>query len=393
MSYIIIYYSICFFVIVFIYWFLVPEKWRSLFLLLCSLIFISIFSIIYTFYFILLSVLVYWAGILIKKKVEKKRVIFTVTLVVLIGNLLLHKYFFMTIPESTPPLLNQATKILWPLGISYITFRLIHYIAELYWRSMPSSSFVNFALYVIFFPTFLAGPVERFQKFHAQTIKKMCIDITEMNYGLVRILFGIIKKALIADNLNILIMPVLHSPKTFTLSAVILSVYGLAIQIYMDFSAYSDMAIGAARLFGYKIVENFNYPYFKKNIALFWRSWHISVYSWIRDYFFFPLFGTHSSHFKLYFGIMVTMIVFHLWHIPSIGFFILGMYHGIGLISWRLFQEAQKNYPSLRSLVSHKWLNPFSTVLTVSFFSFGLLFFRMNLNEVICIIQKIAGVK
>jgi D-alanyl-lipoteichoic acid acyltransferase DltB (MBOAT superfamily) len=134
-------------------------------------------------------------------------------------------------------------------------------------------------------------------------------DLSTINQGLFRILLGIAKKFVVADNLARWIIPALHSPKSHPRFLILLLVYGTAIQIYLDFSGYTDMALGVARLFGYKIMENFNRPFFQRNIAMFWRNWHISVYSWIRDYFFFPFFGYRPSNLKIYFGIFATMIV------------------------------------------------------------------------------------
>jgi len=283
----------------------------------------------------------------------------------------------------------EFPKILLPLGISYITFRLIHYIIEVYRKNVPKSSFVDFALYVLFFPTFLAGPVERFQRFQPQTTAQKDIDISNINSGLFRIISGLIRKFIIADNLARFIMPVLHSPQNYTRIIIILCIYGLAIRIYMDFSGYTDMALGVARLFGYKIMENFNRPFLKNNIALFWRSWHISVYSWIRDYFFFPLFSSRASIYKLYLGIFISMVVFHLWHRASLGFLILGIYHGAGLIIWQLFREVLKKQPLLKRSLSRKWLDPVSTFFTFSFVSFGFIFFNFKIHNTLGIIKQI----
>lgn len=338
-----------------------------------------------------MTVAVYWAGNLISKNEKRKKTIFGTTLFLLISNLLLHKYFLGIGSKTFFFSLDDATKILWPLGMSYITFRLIHYIVEAYRKNVPESSFVDFASYVLFFPTFLAGPVERFLRFQSQTSEKRNLDIFDINYGLFRIICGIIKKCIIADNLARVIMPVLHNPQNYTRAIIIFSIYGLAIRIYMGFSGYTDMAIGVARLFGYKIMENFHYPFFQKNIALFWRNWHISVYSWIRDYFFFPFFAAHGSSFKLYFGMIATMVVFHLWHSPSVNFLVLGAYHGIGLVIWRLFQEIKKKHPAIRNIIDHKLATTISTAFTFSFVSFGFVFFGFNIKDVLNIIRTVFG--
>lgn len=381
---------------VFVYWCLIPTRWRSLFLFICSLCFIALLSLPYAFYFLFNIVFVYVAGVFISREDKNKRIIIKLILIWLVGNLCFFKYANLLLGSIFKSGLDfkllsksQFFKILFPLGLSYIIFRLIHYIVEVYRNNVPRGSFLNFALYILFFPTFLAGPVERFQKFLPQINRVKSLNISNISYGLFRIICGLVRKIIIADNLQKVVMPVLLSPQSHTRAIVILAIYGLAIQIYMDFSGYTDIAIGISRLFGYKIMENFNRPFFQKNIALFWRNWHISVYSWIRDYFFFPVFGSRASTIKLYIGILISMVVFHIWHAASLGFLILGIYHGTGLIIWQLFQEAKKRQPLLRNLVSHKWLNPISSFLTFSFVSFGFIFFNFEIYNSLNIIKLI----
>lgn len=379
-----------------VYWVIMPGGWRKYFLFALSLFFIMIASIPWAIYFLFNVVLTYLVGSLIIKNGKNKKLIIVPVLIWLVGSLCYFKYT-NTIVEALsnigikfsifPPL--HFHKILLPIGMSYIIFRLIHYLVELYRNNVPRGSFIDFALYVLFFPTFLAGPVDRFQRFYPQTQGENNFNTAEFNYGLFRLARGLIKKFIVADNFINLIMPVLHAPQEYTRAVVMCAVYGLAIQIYLDFSGYTDMAIGVARLFGYKIMENFNRPFFQSNIALFWRNWHISVYSWIRDYFFFPLFGYRASNIKLYAGIFVSMVVFMLWHAATIGFLILGIYHGIGLIVWQLFQELKKKIPLLRKVVSYKWLNPVSVFITFNFVSFGFIFFNFSGFDPIVILRTI----
>ncbi|MFC2167002.1 MBOAT family O-acyltransferase, partial [Acidobacteriota bacterium] len=179
------------------------------------------------------------------------------------------------------------------------------------------------------------------------------------------------------------------SPQDYSRIIVIFSIYALSIRIYMDFSGYTDLAVGASRLFGYKIMENFNRPFFKKNIVLFWRNWHISVYSWIRDYFFFPVFGSQASVAKLYMGLFLSMVVFHLWHEASFGFLIMGVYHGAGLVIFQLFQELKKRLHFPQRKGYQRWLDPLSTILTFSFVSFGFLFFGNDIQYALDLIKRI----
>jgi alginate O-acetyltransferase complex protein AlgI len=284
---------------------------------------------------------------------------------------------------------SSFSKLALPLGMSYIVFRLIHYIVEIYRKSLPNHTFWDLALYVFFFPTFIAGPVERFQKFHPQTIKNKSLDPSDINYGLFRIMSGLLKKFVIADNMAPVIMPLLNSPDDSSRILVILAIYGLAIQVYMDFSGYTDMALGISRLFGYKIVENFNYPFFKKNIALFWRNWHMSVYSFIRDYFFFPFFAYRASQLKIYIGMLMTLVVFMLWHELSWPYLLAGVYHGTGLVIWQFFQEVKGKNPGLRKMVDNRYVDPVSTFLTFNFVSLSMIIFYFDTEVIKNILYKI----
>jgi alginate O-acetyltransferase complex protein AlgI len=280
------------------------------------------------------------------------------------------------------------TTLLLPLGMSYIIFRLIHFVVEVYKKKIPRSSFIDLGLYVLFFPTFLAGPVERFKPFHIQTIEMKAPDLSSINQGLFRILLGVAKK-LVADYLAQKIIPALYIPESYPRFLILLFVYGPAIQIYLDFSGYTDMALGVSRLFGYKIMENFNRPFFQRNVAQFWRNWHISVYSWIRDYFFFPFFGYRATTLKIYVGIFMTMVVFMLWHKGNLNFLLLGIYHGLGLVVWQLFQEMKRKYPSIRKWSLRPYVNPVAIFFTFNFVSVSFNLFYLDLPQLYAVLDRI----
>lgn len=387
-----------FFLISFLgYWFLVPKRWQRLFLSLCSLVFYLSCNGKFVPVFVFMIILIYLAGLLIIKSEKHKATILAIVLTGLIVHLCFYKYFdLLSVIMRNGSFLNRGfSGIMMPLGISYMTFKLIHYIVEVYRGNIKDSSFVDFGLYVIFFPTFPAGPVERFQRFQMDTreIAISNIDIAGINYGLFRILCGIFRKVVIADAIRRFVTPVISSPQLYSPGILLLTTYGIAIQIYMDFAGYSDIAIGSARMFGYRIMENFNKPFLKSNIALFWRNWHISVYSWIRDYFFFPIFGYRASNFKLYLGILCSMIIFNLWHRGTLNFLILGLYHGFGLIIWQAFQVFKKKQPWIGQLVNKKYLTLVSILLTFNFVSAGFIFFVADLDKSVFIIQRILFLK
>lgn len=381
-------------VIIIAYWFIIPYKYRSLFLLISSILFSCSYSVAYAFLFILMSVIVYYSSrfISITDSVRNKKIIFITVLAMIVIILCLYKYFNMWgYTEISKHI--KSNKSMVPFGLSYITFRLIHFLIENYRKKISSISFVDFISYIIFFPTFLAGPVERFQKFYSQTLERKIFDISDVNYGLFRILSGLIKKAIIADNLAKLVIPIFNNPESYSKVVIISSIYCLAFKIYMDFSGYTDIAIGTARLFGYKIIENFNRPFFQKNIALFWRNWHISVYSWIRDYFFFPLFGYRASNTKIYIGVFCTMTIFMFWHRISLNFLILGIYHSLGLISWYIFQEIKRKHALIPRWIPRSYLALVSVFLTSNFVSLSAVFFLTDFNKALTVIQRIVRFK
>ncbi|MFC1549134.1 MBOAT family O-acyltransferase [Candidatus Omnitrophota bacterium] len=349
-------------------------------MLFCSLVFISFFSPIYTLYYFFICIFVYIVGLVMAEKSEKQRKqLFISVISLLILNLCFYKYYRVTLSGIDRLILSymhvqpiRIPEIIFPLGLSFITFRLIHYHIELYRGNITETSFVDFALYVLFFPTFLAGPVERFPKFYTQTKGIDRLRLRELNYGLWRIILGAIKKFIIADALLGIIMPVLRLPSAYTTSVVIAAVYGAAIWLYLDFGGYCDIAIGISHMFGYSIVENFNQPFLKKNIALYWRNWHISVYSWIRDYFYFPLFVYKGTRLKLYFGIFCTMMVFMIWHAPTANFLFAGIYNGVGLVIWKLFQDLKEKHGSIRHAFDKRFLDPVAVLLTFTYVSFGI---------------------
>ncbi len=358
--------------------------------MLAGFLFSCSYSVYYSILFLAETVIVYFAAGVISQEqnLRQKKMFFLFVLICLVGNLYFLKYHntashFPFEPSGKLPL---ATVV---FGVSYISFRLIHFLVECYRRNIVNPPVVNFISYIIFFPTFLAGPVERFQSFNSQADKEKSFSLQDINTGLIRIICGILKKVVVADLLGRLIMPVLFSPQDYSSGIVILSVYGLAIRIYMDFSGYSDIAIGSARLFGYKIMENFNYPYLQKNIALCCRNWHISVYSWIRDYFFLPFFGFRASKIKIYIGIFCTIFVFMLWHRLSLNFLFLGAYYGIGLVVWYLFQDYQRKYVFIRRVISKRWLDPLAVFFTFSYVSAGMVFFMPELRQSLNILKRI----
>ncbi len=232
-----------------------------------------------------------------------------------------------------------------PLGVSFFTFEFVHYLTDIYQgkivRPSPLPSLrkrvIDFFLFALFFPTLLAGPIKRYQQFVPDHTMSRSEQIAA---GLWRILIGLLKKVLIADSLATITLR-LKAPELVTPLGLWLAMYAYAGQIYADFSGYSDVAIGVSLLLGYRIPENFNYPYLARSLQDFWRRWHISLSSWIRDYLFIPLGGSHVPPWRAAMNLLVVMALCGLWHGPAFHFVVWGVWHGLGLGIERLWRRAR----------------------------------------------------
>jgi len=386
-----------------VYWLAVPARARSAYLLLISLGFIVVMisrqvgpakSVLFALYFLLNTVVVYVAAGRMRRWPERKQTVIRIVLLWLIGSLAFFKYTDLVLAQFGLEGLSQASRgvlpdIVLPLGISYIVFRMIHYSVEVYRGKAPPSGFADFAAYVLFFPTFRAGPVERFPAFQAQTAAARPLDLADVNQGVLRIVCGVVKKVVADGVISPWVAPILAAPGDHSGALVLLATWGLAWQVYLDFSGYTDLALGTSRLFGYTVMENFHWPFSQKNIAMFWRNWHISVYTFIRDYFFFPFFSRKPSLFKTCLGILCTMMVFMLWHEGSWPWLALGVYHGMGLVVWTLFQEWKRTSKRLRQFVSRPEFDPIWIFLTFNFVAVGFLFFDNSLTGVGAVLTRI----
>jgi D-alanyl-lipoteichoic acid acyltransferase DltB (MBOAT superfamily) len=219
--------------------------------------------------------------------------------------------------------------LLLPMGISFYTFQTMAYTIDVYRGKLKAEKdFVKVLLYVCFFPQLVAGPIERATHLLPQLSEKQAFAWNNITIGSRRILIGMVKKVLIADNVATVVNTVYTSPGDYSAFALVLATWGFAIQIFCDFSGYSDIAIGTARLMGIDIMENFKNPYRSRSIQEFWRRWHISLSSWLRDYLYIPLGGNRFGPVRTYINLFLTMVLGGLWHGASFNFVIWGMLHG-----------------------------------------------------------------
>ncbi len=269
--------------------------------------------------------------------------------------------------------LNYNTlQILLPLGISFYTFESISYIVDVFSKKLTASDkLLNFALFIAFFPKLIAGPIIRPNDFLPQLNQQRFLVNVDLRGCLVLFMAGFFKKAILSDNLSPFVDAYFKNPSTYNTWSAWVAVLFYAVQIYCDFSGYSDMAIASAGLLGYKLPENFNAPYFSSNITEFWRRWHISLSTWLKDYLFIPLGGSRGSKLFTYRNLTLTMVLGGLWHGASWNFVIWGFMHGLALILQKEWVQISK-FSSLLTTMS-KLLG---TALTFYWVCIAWIFFR-----------------
>ena len=227
------------------------------------------------------------------------------------------------------PVQPPALDLVLPIGISFYTFQTLSYAIDVYRGSQRAArSFLDFALYISFFPQLVAGPIVRSSVFLPQLRRAPRVATYDVEAALVRIGSGLVKKVVFADVLGGYVDPVFSSPDTYGGLNLLLAVYAYAFQIYFDFSGYSDIAIGLARLFGYRIPENFDRPYLAASPREFWRRWHISLSTWLRDYLYVSLGGNRVPAVRVQLNLMITMLLGGLWHGANWNFVLWGGFHG-----------------------------------------------------------------
>jgi D-alanyl-lipoteichoic acid acyltransferase DltB (MBOAT superfamily) len=262
-----------------------------------------------------------------------------------------------------------GTDLVIPLGLSYYTFRAMHYAIERYKGKLPPHGFADFVWYMAFLPTIVVGPIHRFPQFHRDRLRRRW-SADGISAGLERILYGYVKIAVLC---NVLVLGVFDrfigelTPGHVSLQ-LYLGIVQSGLRLYLLFSGYSDIAIGFSRLLGFTVIENFNWPYLARNIAEFWRRWHISLTSFVRDYLF--DFVTAATR-RPALGMMVSLVLIGLWHEVSLRYLLWGVYHGIGVAVWHQFQHVKPMLGKPGGPALQFARNALSTLLTVHFVWFG----------------------
>jgi len=271
----------------------------------------------------------------------QRKLLVVVSLVSNLGILFFFKYSDFVTQDVMHLPVGRMNLIL-PAGISFHTFQSLSYTIDVYRKELKATrSPIEFATFVLFFPQLVAGPIVRAQDLLPQLHDLPALELQRATHGLFRIVVGLFKKIALADTLALFIVDrVFENPTNFSSIEVLAAIYAYALQIYLDFSAYSDIAIGSADVLGFKLPENFRTPYRSANLQEFWRRWHISLSTWLRDYLYITLGGNRGAAWRTYLNLILTMVLGGLWHGASWAFIVWGALHGFGLAITRYFQRA-----------------------------------------------------
>lgn len=314
----------CFFPIVLILYFLSPRKYRNLILFISSLLFYFVGEKQYTLILLFSCVFNYFYAKRIK---DKKTLWFGV--IVNLSLLIYFKYTNFIVNDVLG--FNNLVNIVLPIGISFFTFQAISYLIDVYRGDVEASkSFINFGTYLTFFPQLIAGPIVRYETVNGELIDRK-ENVDDASRGITRFCVGLFKKVVIADTLGS-IVKLLSAIKVRSSLSYFLEMISATMQLYYDFSAYSDMAIGMALIFGFHFLENFNYPLIATSVKDFWRRWHISLSSFLKDYIYIPLGGSRCSNSRYIFNLFVVWFLTGFWHGADYNFILWGLYFGLVLI-------------------------------------------------------------
>lgn len=392
-----------FFPIVTILFFVLPHRFRWSLLLTASCFFYMYFIPVYILILFGTIIIDYFAGIYLEKTVDpkKKKFYLVCSLIANIGVLAVFKYynFFLdNINEASLALFDKATALRYlgialPIGLSFHTFQAMSYTFEVYYgRQKAEKHFGIYALYVMFYPQLVAGPIERPQNILHQFHEKKTFDYQRLSSGLRMMIWGLFKKVVIADNLAGFVNTAYTSPEDHTGMTLLLTSYFFAFQIYCDFSGYSDMAIGAARVMGYDLMENFRTPYIATSIKEFWSRWHISLSTWFRDYLYIPLGGNRTGKAKWMLNLFLVFLISGIWHGANWTYIVWGALHGIFLMI-AIIKDDVLERKGIKFSKNNKFINWSNVFITFQLTSFAWIFFRANsIQDAFTIIEKISRI-
>ncbi len=389
-----------FFIVVTAVYFAIPYTKRWMWLLAASCYFYMAFIPVYILILAFTIVIDYFAGIFIERSAGKRRKsLLVISIIANIGILCFFKYFnffndnvsaLLGIVEFQNPVSNLS--ILLPIGLSFHTFQAMSYTIEVYRGNQKAEKhFGIYALYVMFYPQLVAGPIERPQNLLKQFRQKHDFDSNRVFSGLKQILWGLFKKIVVADRLGVFVDNAYNYHDQQSGVALALATVFFSFQIYCDFSGYTDIAIGSARVMGFDLMKNFNRPNFSMNTAEFWKRWHISLSTWFKDYLYFPLGGNRVAIPRRYVNLMIVFLISGFWHGANWTFVIWGGINGLFLVFGLLFKK--------QSTAFWKWtgLQRFPVIyaaihisITFLLISFSRIFFRsQSVEQAFAIIKRV----
>lgn len=370
-----------------LYWLLarLGRRWQNILLLVASYYFYGSWDLRFLGLLAFSTVLDYFCGIRVgaEPREKNRKIWLWISLIINLGFLGVFKYydFFATsfqvmLKELGSDVSIHTLQIILPVGISFYTFHGISYILDVYNRRVAvERNLIDYALFVSFFPLLVAGPIERATHLLPQLKTERIFNTSGATDGLRQILWGLFKKMVIADICGRYVNYVFDGSVTYTTGSYWLGAIFFTIQIYADFSGYSDIAIGSARLLGIDLFQNFKYPLFATSITDFWKRWHLSLSSWFRDYLYIPLGGNRRGSLKTIRNILIVFLISGLWHGANWTFLVWGLIHGLLFIAER-FMLKKKDAKNVKTAVQHKWKKVVSGMYTVGWVTLAFIFFR-----------------
>ena len=369
-------------IVFFIYW-LLPEKYRVFFLFLSSYYFYMSWNVKYVVLILFTSMISYVAAIWIEKTEKKKNrlLLLTLVLVASMGVLFFFKYLdlFQNMMARITGIfgitLHPVTlQLMLPVGISFYTFQTLSYVIDVYkGEEKAEHNFITYAAFISFFPQLVAGPIERTGNLLPQIKGKKEFSYDQAVFGLKLMAWGFFKKLVVADNLAIYADAVFSDVNYHQGFSLVLATLFFTIQIYCDFSGYSEIAIGTAKLFGVNLMTNFDSPYFSTSLQEFWRRWHISLSSWFRDYVYIPLGGNRKGKVRKALNLLITFTASGLWHGANYTYIMWGLMHGVGQVVENFFQK-KKRWLLTFVYVAAAWVFFRAQSITEAFYIFGHMF-------------------
>lgn len=337
-----------------LYWFVFKRlRLQNIFIVIVSYIFYGWWDWRFLFLIAMTTAFSYYSGLLLERAEEsrkKQKMISAANITLNLVILAVFKYFnffsenFARLFQTFGLQLDWVTlDILLPVGISFYTFQALSYTIDVYQKKLsPTHDVIAFFAYISFFPQLVAGPIERSTNLLPQFYKKRKFDYGQAVDGMRQILWGLFKKIVVADNCAVIVNSIFSNYGDYNGSTLLLGAILFTFQIYGDFSGYSDIAIGTARLFGFNLMRNFNVPYFSRDIAEFWRRWHISLTTWFRDYIYIPLGGSRNGKWKSFRNTVIIFLISGFWHGANWTFVLWGAYHAFLFLPLLLLDKNRK---------------------------------------------------